>query len=145
MMEKIKIFKVTVQISYTDGMTLDSLEDSLHTLNEAFTEFHQMHCMGFVKINEIGSVVKSVTGSILTVGTVLKITDKLLEILLIILKNKFKEKELYKVDVNYKPVRMSWSEKDTYALIKGVLKEYVLDSGDKSINDFIDDLWQSMK
>lgn len=44
--------KVTIHISYPDGMTLVAIEDSLHILNEVFSSFYERERISLSEADE---------------------------------------------------------------------------------------------
>ena len=139
-MEQIKNQKLVIHIPYKEQMTLSLLEDSLHTINDAFAEFYEIYHAVLNEMNEVYVEVFNASQGTFTIDVTVCVTDTLVKILGIIIKNRFHSKKGCDIIVCIKNIRISWTEEDTYKLIESVLKEYVLGKGVKTINDFINSI-----
>ena len=127
--------KVSIHISYSNGMTLAAMEDSLHILNEAFLSFYEKERIQLSELDKTSPEVVSVSDGSLLVDIIVPISCALLPIIYDIIKTAYSSKRQYVVQVD--ETRTIWADEDNYELSKAVLKEYAVKQSKKSINDFI--------
>ena len=112
--------KVSIHISYSNGMTLAAMEDSLHILNEAFLSFYEKERIQLSELDKTSPEVVSVSDGSLLVDIIVPISCALLPIIYDIIKTAYSSKRQYVVQVD--ETRTIWADEDNYELSKAVLK-----------------------
>ena len=116
--------KLTIHISYPDGMTLSSIEDSLHILNEAFSSFHEKERVSLSEADQASPEVVSVSDGSLLVDIIVPASCTAVQILYDIIKTKCSSQKKYDFQVD--ETRVKWTDEDNYKISKAVLKEYAM-------------------
>ena len=134
-MKNVEKQKVSIHISYLDGMTLLAMEDSLHILNVAFSSFYEREQISLSKADKASPEIVSVSDGSLLVDIIVPVSCALLPIIYDIVKRAFAFHEQYVVQVD--ETRTKWTDEDNYRVCEAVLRKYVLQSDSLAVNDFI--------
>ena len=127
--------RISIHISYTNGMTLTAMEDSLHILNEAFSSFYEKERIPLSETDKKSPEVVSLSDGSLLVDIIVPVSCALLPVIYDIIKNAYSSKKQYVVQVD--ETRMKWTDEDNYKISKAVLKEYAVKQSSKAVDDFI--------
>ena len=134
-MKKFEKQKLTIHISYPEGMTLFAMEDSLHILNEAFSSFYERERISPSETDKPSPEVASVSDGSLLVDIIVPISCTAIQIIYDIIKTACSSQKKYDFQVD--ETRTKWTDEDNYKISKAVLKEYAVNKSHKSVDDFI--------
>ncbi len=129
--------KVSIHISYPNGMTLAAMEDSLHVLNDAFKAFNEENDVALSEAGENSPRVTSISYGSFVADIVVPVACALLPILYDEIKRKFHSKGKYAINVYCNSVRIPWTAEDNYKVSAAVIQKYVIGRDALPVKDFV--------